>query len=48
VYDLEYDVQLQEAVNIMNGGTYRSLMQTTKTLRALQEEETAGDMPLAS
>ena len=48
VYDLEYDIQLQEAVNIINSGTYRNLMQTTKTLRALQEEETAGDLALAS
>jgi carboxyl-terminal processing protease len=47
VYDLEYDVQLQEAVNILNSGNYRSLMQTTKTLRALQEEA-AGDLALAS
>jgi len=38
VYDLEYDVQLQEAVNILRNGEYRTLMQTTKTLRALQEE----------
>jgi carboxyl-terminal processing protease len=38
VYDLEYDVQLQEAVNIIRSGEYRNLMQTTKTLRALQEE----------
>jgi carboxyl-terminal processing protease len=49
VYDLEYDVQLQEAVNIINSGTFRTLMQTTKTLRALQEEEkAAGDLALAS
>ena len=47
VYDLEYDVQLQEAVNILNGGSFRQLMQTTKTLRALQEEA-AGDLALAS
>jgi carboxyl-terminal processing protease len=46
VYDLEYDVQLQEAVNILRTGDYGKLMQTTKTLRELQneaalEEETA-------
>jgi carboxyl-terminal processing protease len=46
VYDLEYDVQLQEAVNILRAGDYGQLMQTTKTLRELQneaalEEETA-------
>jgi carboxyl-terminal processing protease len=38
VYDLEYDVQLQAAVNILRGGTYNALMGTTKTLRILQEE----------
>jgi carboxyl-terminal processing protease len=43
VYDLEYDVQLQEAVNILKGGNYSRLMQTTKTLRELQSEETLED-----
>jgi carboxyl-terminal processing protease len=38
VYDLEYDVQLQEAVKILRGGTYGVLMRSTKTLRVLQEE----------
>jgi carboxyl-terminal processing protease len=38
VYDLEYDVQLQDAVNILRSGTYSTLMQSTKTLKALQEE----------
>jgi carboxyl-terminal processing protease len=38
VYDLEYDVQLQEAVNILRAGNYGRLMQTTKTLRELQNE----------
>jgi carboxyl-terminal processing protease len=47
VYDLEYDVQLQEAVNILNSGNFRILMQTTKTLKVLQEEA-AGEMALAS
>jgi len=47
VYDLEYDVQLQEAVNILKSDNFRSLMQTTKTLKALQEEA-AGEMALAS
>jgi carboxyl-terminal processing protease len=47
VFDLEYDVQLQEAVNILKSGNFRSLMQSTKTLRVLQEEAT-GDMALAS
>jgi carboxyl-terminal processing protease len=38
IYDLEYDVQLQEAVNILRGDTYNALMKTTKTLRDLQNE----------
>jgi carboxyl-terminal processing protease len=48
VYDLEYDVQLQEAVNILRGGNYRALMQTTKTLKVLQEEAVQEELPLAS
>ena len=47
VYDLEYDVQLQEAVKILRNGSFRNLMQTTKTLKALQEEA-ADDLALAS
>jgi carboxyl-terminal processing protease len=38
VYDLEYDVQLQEAVKILKEGNFKALMQTAKTLKALQEE----------
>jgi carboxyl-terminal processing protease len=49
IYDLEYDVQLQEAVNILRGGTYGALMRTTKTLKALQEEaDIEEDSALAS
>ena len=49
VYDLDYDVQLQEAVNILKGGNFRALMQTTKTLKALQEEALQDEgFPLAS
>lgn len=48
VYDLEYDVQLQEAVNIIRDGGFRTLMQTSKTLKALQEEASQEDFPLAS
>ena len=47
VYDLEYDVQLQEALNILRNGSYPSLMKTTKTLKALQEEAEE-EQPLAS
>ncbi|MDR2632090.1 MAG: S41 family peptidase [Treponema sp.] len=48
VYDLEYDVQLQEAIKILQGGTYGALMQTTKTLKVLQDEAVLEDFPLAS
>jgi carboxyl-terminal processing protease len=48
VYDLEYDVQLQEAVKILQGGSYGSLMQTTKTLKVLQEEAIEEKQLLAS
>jgi carboxyl-terminal processing protease len=47
VYDLEYDVQLQEALNIFRSGSYPALMQTTKTLKTLQEEAET-DMAQAS
>jgi carboxyl-terminal processing protease len=48
VYDLEYDVQLQKAVEILRNGSYRSLMGTTKTLKVLQEESLRDDVPLVS
>ncbi|MDR0641561.1 MAG: S41 family peptidase [Treponema sp.] len=38
VYDLEYDIQLQEAVNILRNGSYFNLMKSSKTLKILQEE----------
>jgi len=38
VYDLEIDVQLNEAVKILREENFRALMQTSKTLKALQEE----------
>jgi len=37
-YDLEYDVQLQEALKIFESKTYQNLMQNAKTLKELQEE----------
>ncbi|MDR2601732.1 MAG: S41 family peptidase [Spirochaetaceae bacterium] len=37
VYDIEYDVQLQEAVRIIRDGNYRQLIGGTKNLRDLQE-----------
>lgn len=48
VYDLEYDVQLQEAVNILRTVNFPQLMKTTKTLKTLQEEAGPGELPLAS
>ncbi|MDR2109864.1 MAG: S41 family peptidase [Spirochaetaceae bacterium] len=48
VYDLEYDIQLKTAVDILQDGSYQRLMQTTKTLKALQEEAALDDVPLAS
>ena len=47
VYDLEYDVQLLEAVNILRSGTFNSLMENSKTLKELQEDVNL-DLPLAS
>jgi len=38
-YDLEYDIQLQEAINILRSGNYNNLMRNARTLRALLEEE---------
>ncbi|MCL2441605.1 MAG: S41 family peptidase [Treponema sp.] len=48
VYDLEYDIQLQEAMNILRSGQYQNLMQNARTLRALQEEEEESELALAS
>jgi carboxyl-terminal processing protease len=45
VYDLEYDIQLQEALNILRGGDYQNLLRNAKTLKALQEES---ELSLAS
>jgi len=38
VYDLEYDVQLQEAVNIIRGGNFRALLNSARSIQVLQEE----------
>jgi carboxyl-terminal processing protease len=38
VYDMEYDVQLQEAMKIFESKTYQNLMKNSKTLKQLQEE----------
>ena len=47
VYDLEYDVQLNEAVRILKAGEFIQLMKTSKTLKTLQEEAD-NSLPLAS
>ncbi|MCL2209036.1 MAG: S41 family peptidase [Treponema sp.] len=38
VYDLDYDIQLQEALNILRRGEYQNLLRSAKTLKELQEE----------
>jgi len=38
VFDIEYDIQLIEAVNILRSGDFHYLLQSAKTLQALQEE----------
>ena len=49
VYDLEHDVQLQEAVNILQSGIFPALMENFRTLREIQDEaETAAELPIAS
>jgi len=49
VYDLEYDIQLQEAINILKSGNYPNLMQNSKTLKDLQNEaEAENNVALAS
>ena len=37
LYDLDYDLQLNKAIKIINSGEYRSLLNQTKTLKQLQE-----------
>jgi carboxyl-terminal processing protease len=48
VYDLEYDIQLQEAVNILRNGNYFNLMKSSKTLKTLQEEAARDEFAQAS
>jgi carboxyl-terminal processing protease len=48
VYDLEYDVQLQEAVKILKEENFPALMQTSKTLKALQDEASQDEEAVAS
>jgi carboxyl-terminal processing protease len=48
VYDLEYDIQLQEAINILRSGNYPGLMKASKTLKTLQEEAAEEEFAQAS
>lgn len=42
LYDLDYDIQLKAAINVINKGEYKNLMKNTKTLKdQLAEEEAA-------
>jgi carboxyl-terminal processing protease len=43
IYDLEYDIQLQEAMKIFESGEYSELMKNAKTLKQLQEEASKED-----
>ena len=48
VYDLEIDVQLNEAVKILREENFRMLMQNIKTLKALEQEAVEDALLLAS
>jgi len=43
LYDLDFDVQLVEAMNILDQGNFKALVKNTKTLKELQEEAEAKD-----
>jgi len=47
-YDLEYDIQLQEAINILRGGNYEQLMRESLPLNVILEEAEAEDAFAAS
>jgi len=47
VYDLEYDIQLQEALNLIHSSEYQNLLRNAKTIKALQEEAN-NDLAIAS
>lgn len=38
LYDLDYDLQLQAAINVINDNNFSELVKNTKTLKQLQEE----------
>lgn len=39
LYDLDYDIQLNAALDLIKKGNFKELMKTTKTLKEIQEEE---------
>lgn len=41
LYDLDYDLQLNEAVKVIQKGNFTNLVKNTKTLKQLQEEQEA-------
>lgn len=43
LYDLDYDIQLVEALNILKKEDFKTLVANTKTLKQLQEEATAAE-----
>jgi carboxyl-terminal processing protease len=48
IFDLEYDVQLIEAVNILRTENFAALMRTTKTLKSLQDATAVDEAVAAS
>ena len=41
LYDMDYDLQLKEAIKILQKGDFASLVEKTKTLKQLQNEAAA-------
>lgn len=48
VYDLDFDVQLKAAVDLLKAGKFQELMKSVKTLKVLQEEATANSETAAA
>ena len=38
LYDMDWDLQLKQAISIINDGKFKRLVSNTKTLKQLQEE----------
>ena len=38
-YDLDYDTQLQRAIEIVNSKDFKKLLKNTKTLKEIEEEK---------